>query len=77
MNPIEPSAQPIDALMTKLNISNAELVAASTRQLTFKVVQKARKGKPLTPNLQMKVLEAMNALKPERAFSLKDLFNYG
>ena len=74
---MDPVSQPIDALMTKLNISNAELVAASTRQLTFKVVQKARKGKTLTPNLQMKVLEAMNALKPDSAFSLEDLFNYG
>ena len=73
---MDPVSQPIDALMIKLSISNAELVGASTRQLTFKVVQKARRGKLLTPNLQMKILEAMNALKPESAFTLKDLFNY-
>ena len=64
----------LDQLMTELGISNADLVSASTRQLTFKNVQKARKGKDVTLNIQTKILEAMNTLKPERLFTLEELF---
>ncbi|MEI6438370.1 MAG: hypothetical protein WCO69_06455 [Candidatus Omnitrophota bacterium] len=73
---IEYGVQPLDALLTELALSNADLVGASTKQLSFKAVQKARKGRSLTPHMQKKVLEALRALKPERNFALKDLFNY-
>ncbi len=53
---------PLDELMTELGLSNADLVKASTEQLTFKMVQKARKGKPLTPNVQNKILAALKVL---------------
>ena len=36
---------PLDELMTELGLSNADLVKASTEQLTFKMVQKARGGR--------------------------------
>ena len=68
--------QPLDALMTRLGLANSDLVGASARQLTHKMVQKGRMGRRLTPNAQMKILEALNALSPEKRFSLKDLFNY-
>ncbi|MBF0593556.1 MAG: hypothetical protein HQL22_01165 [Candidatus Omnitrophica bacterium] len=68
--------QPLDALMTSLALSNADLVNASTQQLTFKVVHKGRTGRYLTPNAQHKILEALRTLKPERNFALRDLFNY-
>ncbi len=48
--------------MTRLGLSNADLVKASTEQLTFKMIQKARKGKPLTPNVQNKILAALKVL---------------
>jgi len=68
--------QPIDELMAKLGLSNADLVKASTQMLTFKMVQKARKGRRLTLNVQQKVLNAIRAAKPENNLALKDLFNY-
>jgi len=48
--------------MTELGLSNADLVKASTEQLTFKMVQKARKGKPLTPNVRNKIIAALKTL---------------
>ena len=72
--------QPLDTIMSELAIHNHELVAASTEQLTHKQVQKARKGRRLTKNLQMKVKNAMEkaifARGEERSFTLKELFNY-
>jgi hypothetical protein len=68
--------QPLDGLMVRFGISNADLVGASTKQLNFKMVARARKGRRLTPNVQYKVLEALTALKADEKFALKDLFNY-
>ncbi len=68
--------QPLVLLMTRLGVSNADLVHASTKQLSFKVVQKGRNGRRLTPNAQYKILAALNAVKPEQALTLKDLFTY-
>ncbi len=68
--------QPLDRVMTDLKLSNADLVRASTKQLTHKMVQKGRKGRKLTPNAQAKILEAMNTQNPDRMFTLKELFNY-
>ena len=56
-------AQSLNDLMTERGLSNADLVKASTEQLTFKMVQKARKGKPLTPNVQKKILAALRTLQ--------------
>lgn len=71
-----PGPHPIDAVMTQRGISNAYLVGASTEQLTFKMVQKARKGKRLTPNVQRKILSAFQALDPAGKWNLKRLFNH-
>ena len=68
--------QPLDAIMTRLGLKNQDLVKASTEQLTHKMVQKGRKGRRLTMNAQMKILNALNAASPERKFSLKDLFSF-
>jgi len=68
--------QPIDALLTSWEKSNADVVSASTKQLTHKMVQKARKGRRLTPHIQYKILSAMHTLKPDAGLTLKDLFNY-
>lgn len=53
---------PLDELMIEGGLSNADLVKASTQQLTFKQVQKARQGKPLTPNVRNKIIAALEAL---------------
>jgi hypothetical protein len=42
-------------------LSNADLVKASTEQLTFKQVQKARSGRPVTANIRQKILRAIDA----------------
>ena len=61
--------------MGRLGLSNADLVRASTEQLSFKMVQKGRKGKPLTPNVQNKILRALQALRPQDNITLQDIFS--
>ena len=68
--------QPLDTLMTQWGLSNADLVNASTEQLSFKMVQKGRRGKRLTPNIQEKILKAIQAAKPEVKVRRRDLFRY-
>jgi len=68
--------QPLDALMTKHGLSNHALVAASTEQLSHKMVQKARKGRRLTPKTKTKVLNALHHALPEQKFAHRDIFNY-
>lgn len=72
----ELGTQPLDALMTRLGLSNHTLVAVSTEQLSHKVVQKARKGRRLTPKAKTKILNALHHLLPENRFAHRDLFNY-
>jgi hypothetical protein len=72
----EMGVQPLDALMNVHEMSNAALAGHSKEQLTIKEVNKARKGRLLTYNIQSKILRAMNAALPERVFTIKDLFNY-
>lgn len=72
----DPGLQPLDAIMTRLGVTNADVVKASTSQLTFKMLHKGRRGRRLTPNVQHKILEAFHALRPDEKFTLKDFFNY-
>jgi len=68
--------QPLDGLMNSLNLTTANLVEASDEQLSFKMVQRARKGRLLTLNIQNKILNAFRNAKPAENFERKDLFNY-
>lgn len=74
--------QPLDSLLTGLGVDNHAIVAASTEQLTHKQVQKARKGRYITINLQRKILRALNGAAPSGeggekvAYELGQLFNY-
>lgn len=52
--------QPIDTLIQTWGLANADLVSASTEQLTYKQVQKARKGRELTLHMRMKLARALN-----------------
>ena len=67
--------QPIAAILAKRNLKPHDLVAASTQQLTHKMVSRACKGRRLTLNTQTKVLNALN-LATGQNYSLRDLFNY-
>jgi hypothetical protein len=53
--------QPLDAILDEIGLNNHQLVALSTEQLTHKQVQKARKGKRISVNIQRKILRALNA----------------
>lgn len=72
--------QPVDALLMEHNISNQAIVAATKEPLTHKAVQRARKGRLLTPQTQRRVVVAVNAaLKAaniELVCTLADLFTY-
>jgi hypothetical protein len=67
--------QPIAAILAERNLKPHDLVAASTQQLTHKMVSCACKGRRLTLNTQTKVLNALNAATGKN-YSLRDLFNY-
>ena len=73
---LDHGTQPLDAIMNSLGLNNADLVAASTEFLTHKQVNKARKGRRLTVNIQMKVLNALNKLSGEKKYRREDLFSY-
>lgn len=68
--------QPLDALMIRLALKNQDLVRASSEQLTHKMVQKGRKGRPLTRRIQEKILRALNSAQEKGQFTLADLFSY-
>lgn len=68
--------QPLDGIMETRGLANHALVAASTEHLTHKMVQKGRKGRQLTLNVQQKILNALNAVCGAGTYALQDLFNY-
>jgi len=68
--------QPIARLLASLALSAHDLVAASREQLTHKMVSRACKGRRLTPHVQQKVLNALNA-RTKGSYALADLFDYG
>jgi len=67
--------QPIARIMAERNLKPHDLVAASTQQLTHKMVSRACKGRRLTLNAQTKVLNALNTATG-KSYLLRDLFNY-
>lgn len=72
-------AQPLDGLLESFGYANSALVEASTDQLTHKQVQKARKGRRVTSNIQKKILNALRALRKDQEgekYQVSDLFNY-
>jgi hypothetical protein len=67
--------QPIVKLMAELGLGAHDLVAASTEQITHKMVARARKGRRLTPHVQAKILNALNRAAG-KSYTLRDLFTY-
>ena len=53
--------QPLARLMAERGLRPADLVRASTEQLTHRMVTRAMKGRRLTPNTMNKVWRAWNA----------------
>lgn len=67
--------QPVAALLSRHELKPHDLVAASTEQITHKMVARACKGRRLTPNVQRKIANALNAATGAN-YSPDDLFNY-
>ena len=67
--------QPIAAIMATHGLKPHDLVAASTEQITHKMVTRACKGRRLTRNSQTKVLNALDRATGE-THALPDLFTY-
>ena len=67
--------QPIAQLLAEHALKPADLVAASTEHITFKMVARACKGRRLTPHIQAKILRALNQAAGEE-YGRADLFNY-
>ena len=67
--------QPISNIMDEFNLIPHDIVAASTEQITHKMVNKACKGRRLSSNLKTKLRNALNrATKQE--FKTSQLFTY-
>ena len=67
--------QPLAELLARHNLKSHDLVAASSAQLTHKMVARAVKGRRLTRNTASKVLAALNQASAQR-YALADAFNY-
>jgi len=67
--------QPLARIMADRGLKARDLVAASKQQITHKMVSRACKGRRLTPNVQRKIRDALNASTGE-TYSLEQLFTY-
>jgi hypothetical protein len=67
--------QPIAGIMAEHDLQAKDLVTASTEYITHKMVSRACKGRRLTPNVQSKIRNALNA-SSHRSYSTTDLFSY-
>ena len=77
MSDMDVGVQPLDAIMEAKGIRNHDLVAAvPPGTITHKQVQKARKGRRLTTNMQEKILAALNACLTPESYEFRDIFTY-
>ena len=67
--------QPIGALLIKHELAHSDLVSASTEQITHKMVNRAVRGRRLTPNVMAKIRNALNRAAKSH-YALSDLFTY-
>ncbi|MCE9543868.1 MAG: hypothetical protein K8R38_10205 [Verrucomicrobia bacterium] len=67
--------QPLALILRELGLKSHDLVAASTEQITHKMVQRGCKGRRLTKNIQGKLLRSLNTASG-KTYAIKDLFTY-
>jgi hypothetical protein len=67
--------QPLAALLISLGLKPHDLVAASTEQITHKMVTRGCNGRRLTKNVQGKLLRAINRASGN-SYTITDLFSY-
>ena len=72
--------QPLDAVMEEHGLGNHDLVALRPVDLSHKAVQRARKGRRLTPKLKLRITGVVNAALKARGidakYATRALFNY-
>ena len=67
--------QPLARLLAEQGLKAKDLVAASTEQITHKMVARACKGRRLTPHVQAKIGRAYNRCTGQER-PLANLFTY-
>ncbi len=67
--------QPLGHLLERHKLSKHDLVAASTQQITHKMVNRAVRGRRLTPHVMVKIQNALNRAA-ESSYVLRNLFTY-
>lgn len=67
--------QPIARIMASRGLKAKDLVAASTEQITHKMVSRACKGRWLTPHVKLKIRNALNTAA-ETEYAVEELFTY-
>lgn len=67
--------QPIGDILAARGLTNHQVVAASTEQLTHKMMAKACRGRYLSTKVRQKILRAVNKVSGE-SYTLSQLFNY-
>ena len=67
--------QPIARIMAERGLKASDLVAASTEQITHKMVTRACKGRWLTDNVRNKIRRALNQAAGKE-YAMTELFNY-
>lgn len=67
--------QPIKKILEENNLSHNDIVTASKEGITHKMVNRACKGRRLTPHVQVKICNALNNAV-DKNFTVGDLFNY-
>jgi hypothetical protein len=72
---LELGVQPLDQIMEERGLKNHDLVAASKDGLTHKQVQKGRKGRRLTRNIQDKIVSSLSSCMGE-SYVVSQLFTY-
>jgi hypothetical protein len=67
--------QPIARILVEHKLTNGDVVSASTENITYKMLSRSCKGRRLTPQVQVKICNAVNRATG-KTFTVKDLFNY-
>lgn len=77
MSDLELGTQPIEQRMEAWGITNQDLVNASTEQLTYKQVQRAKSGRKLTLKMMFKLARSFNvAIWNKLSKTQKEQFSY-
>ena len=75
INEYDLGPQPISELLKTHKLSPHDLVAASSEQITHKMVSRACRGRRLSRRVQLKIRNALN-IASGQSYCIGDLFTY-